>query len=124
MALPPDLIELLAVFAEEKVDYLLIGGQALALHGHPRFTKDADLWLRDDVENLRRAHRPDERRARGKFRRSVEPPRDTDPRSCRLPTRESPGPSGGDMAWPVLSQGLSRLMPFSVGAGCRPLSVV
>lgn len=30
MGLPPDLIELLSVFAEERVDYLLIGGQALA----------------------------------------------------------------------------------------------
>ncbi len=57
MDLPSDLIDLLSAFAEEQVDYLLVDGQAVALHGVPRFTKDADLWLRDTDENLRRAKR-------------------------------------------------------------------
>lgn len=57
MDLPSDLIDLLSAFAEEQVDYLLVGGQAVALHGVPRFTKDADLWLRDTSENLARAKR-------------------------------------------------------------------
>jgi len=52
MALPSDLIDLLAEFDASSVDYLLVGGQAVALHGAPRFTKDADLWLRDTPENL------------------------------------------------------------------------
>jgi hypothetical protein len=52
MALPSDLIDLLAEFADARVEYLLVGGQALALHGRPRFTKDADLWLRDSPVNL------------------------------------------------------------------------
>ena len=55
MALPSDLIDLLAEFAKHRVDYLLVGGQAVALHGSPRFTKDADLWLRDTADNLARA---------------------------------------------------------------------
>lgn len=55
MDLPSDLIDLLAEFAEANVEFLLVGGQALALHGHPRFTKDADIWLRDTPENLARA---------------------------------------------------------------------
>lgn len=55
MDLPSDLTDLLAEFADAKVEYLLVGGQALALHGHPRFTKDSDLWLRDTPENLGRA---------------------------------------------------------------------
>lgn len=55
MPLPSDLIDLLAEFASAKVDYLVVGGQALALHGHPRFTKDADLWLRNTPDNLARA---------------------------------------------------------------------
>lgn len=54
MALPSDLIDLLAEFDGAEVEYLLVGGQALALHGRPRFTKDADLWLRDTSENLGR----------------------------------------------------------------------
>lgn len=52
MALPSDLIDLLAEFAASGVEYLLVGGQALALHGCPRFTKDSDLWLRDQPDNL------------------------------------------------------------------------
>jgi len=52
--LPSDLIDLLAVFADSEVEYLLVGGQALALHGLPRFTMDADLWLRDTADNLSR----------------------------------------------------------------------
>src|SRR5438067_1340055 len=55
MDLPSDLIDLLAEFASAGVEYLLVGGQALALHGHPRFTQAADLWLRDTPENLIRA---------------------------------------------------------------------
>ncbi len=57
MDLPSDLIDLLSAFADEHVDYLLVGGQAVALHGVPRFTNDADLWLRDTTENLERAKR-------------------------------------------------------------------
>lgn len=54
MALPSDLIDLLAEFAAHSVEYVLVGGQAVELHGCPRFTKDADLWLRDTPENLQR----------------------------------------------------------------------
>jgi hypothetical protein len=57
MDLPSDLIDLLSAFADEKVEYLLVGGQAVALHGVPRFTKDADIWLRDSASNLERAQR-------------------------------------------------------------------
>ena len=57
MKLPPDLIDLFGAFADENVEVLLVGGQAVALHGHPRFTKDADLWLRDSAENLAGAGR-------------------------------------------------------------------
>ena len=57
MALPSDLIDLLGEFADARVEYLLVGGQALALHGHPRFTKDADVWLRDTPDNIGRAQR-------------------------------------------------------------------
>jgi len=57
MALPSDLIDLLTEFAVEGVEYLLVGGQAVALHGVPRFTKDADIWLRDAPENLLKVRR-------------------------------------------------------------------
>ncbi len=28
------------------VDYLVVGGYALAAHGHPRYTGDIDFWVR------------------------------------------------------------------------------
>jgi hypothetical protein len=57
MSLFPDLIDLCSAFAAEDVEYLLVGGHAVALHGRPRFTKDADLWVRDTAENLERVGR-------------------------------------------------------------------
>lgn len=57
MDLHPDFRDLLAAFADEKVRYLLIGGYAVAFHGHPRFTKDIDLWIAGDETNLERVQR-------------------------------------------------------------------
>ena len=34
--------------------YLVVGGYAVALHGHPRYTKDIDIWLERDEENAER----------------------------------------------------------------------
>ncbi len=31
--------------------YLVIGGYAVALHGHPRYTKDLDVWVEQSREN-------------------------------------------------------------------------
>ena len=36
------------------VDYLVVGGYALAAHGHPRYTGDIDFWLRPTPDNLTR----------------------------------------------------------------------
>jgi hypothetical protein len=37
---------------QHKVQYLIIGGYAVALHGHPRYTKDLDVWVRATPENI------------------------------------------------------------------------
>lgn len=34
--------------------YLVVGGYAVALHGHPRYTKDIDVWLEASPENAAR----------------------------------------------------------------------
>ncbi len=34
-----------------QVRYLVIGGYAVALHGHPRYTKDMDVWIEMSAEN-------------------------------------------------------------------------
>lgn len=34
-----------------QVKYLLVGGYSVAIHGHPRFTSDMDIWVSSDAEN-------------------------------------------------------------------------
>jgi hypothetical protein len=36
------------------VEYLVVGGYALAAHGHPRYTGDIDFWVRLDPANVQR----------------------------------------------------------------------
>ena len=33
------------------VQYLVVGGYAVALHGYPRYTKDIDIWVKLSPEN-------------------------------------------------------------------------
>lgn len=44
-----------AALYRAEVRYLVVGGVALVLHGHPRFTADLDLVLALDAENVRAA---------------------------------------------------------------------
>lgn len=46
-----DWIELCELLNAHRVEYLLVGGQAVIAHGYPRLTKDMDLWLRPTIEN-------------------------------------------------------------------------
>ncbi len=46
-----DFKELLKIFAEKKVKYLIIGGYAVAKHAEPRYTKDLDIWIGNSTEN-------------------------------------------------------------------------
>lgn len=48
---------LFRAFAAEKVRYALFGGLAVAAQGLARATKDVDLFLDDDAENVRAAVR-------------------------------------------------------------------
>jgi hypothetical protein len=38
----------------EKVQYLLVGGFAMAFHGYVRATHDLDLWIKEEPENIGR----------------------------------------------------------------------
>lgn len=49
--------ELFAALAAEGVDYVLVGGVAVNLHGIVRATEDADLFVRPDAENVARLRR-------------------------------------------------------------------
>jgi hypothetical protein len=46
-----DFLELLKLLNEEKVEYLIVGGYAVAAHGHPRFTRDLDIWVNPTIQN-------------------------------------------------------------------------
>ena len=54
MDLPKDFSELLESFNANGVEYLLVGGYALAHHGAPRYTGDLDLFVHANPENARR----------------------------------------------------------------------
>ena len=54
MEIQRDFKELLELFNGHNVEYLVVGGYALAFHGAPRFTGDIDLLVRPDRENARR----------------------------------------------------------------------
>ncbi|MFI5205397.1 MAG: nucleotidyltransferase, partial [Candidatus Paceibacterales bacterium] len=38
----------------EKVEYVLVGGYAVILHGYPRTTGDMDVWVNPTKENYKR----------------------------------------------------------------------
>lgn len=56
--LDPDFFEFLECCAAHDVRFLIVGGWAMALHGHPRATKDFDVWVwleRTNAERVVRA---------------------------------------------------------------------
>jgi hypothetical protein len=54
MEVQPDFRDLLALLNEHKVEYLIVGGYALAFHGAPRFTGDLDILVCPEAENASR----------------------------------------------------------------------
>ncbi len=54
MEVQPDFRNLLALFNKNNVDYVIVGGYALAFHGVPRYTGDLDILVKADGENAAR----------------------------------------------------------------------
>jgi len=46
-----DFKEFIQSLNDNQVHYLVIGGYAVALHGHPRYTKDIDIWIEMSQDN-------------------------------------------------------------------------
>jgi hypothetical protein len=46
-----DFKEFIQLLNNNQVNYLVIGGYAVAIHGHPRYTKDIDIWIEISEEN-------------------------------------------------------------------------
>lgn len=54
MIVDPDFREFIQSLNNNQVKYLIIGGYAVAFHGHPRYTKDLDVWIELSEENASR----------------------------------------------------------------------
>ncbi len=54
MEVQPEYKELLKLFGENNIEYLIVGGYAIAFHGAPRFTGDMDLFTNPTGENAAR----------------------------------------------------------------------
>ncbi len=52
-----DFEDILELFAQHQVRYLIVGGLAFIFHAKPRYTKDIDLWVDPDPDNVDRANR-------------------------------------------------------------------
>jgi predicted nucleotidyltransferase len=46
-----DFTDLLKLFSDKNVKYLIIGGYAFIQYAEPRYTKDLDLWISTDPTN-------------------------------------------------------------------------
>jgi hypothetical protein len=52
--LTSDFKEFAELLNSNGVEYLVVGGYALAAYGHPRYTGDLDFWVRADAANADR----------------------------------------------------------------------
>lgn len=52
--LTSDFKEFAALLNANHVEYLIVGGYALAAYGYPRYTGDLDFWVGTDPENAQR----------------------------------------------------------------------
>ena len=52
-----DFEDMLLLLEKNRVRYLIIGGLAFIYHAKPRYTKDMDLWIDPDLENVKRANK-------------------------------------------------------------------
>ena len=54
--LPADFQDLLIELADAGADFVVVGGYAVAFHGHPRATKDIDILVRPEPANATRVY--------------------------------------------------------------------
>ncbi len=52
--LSQDFKEFIASLNSNQVRYLVVGGYAVAVHGHPRYTKNIDIWIENTPENAQK----------------------------------------------------------------------
>ena len=57
MSAQPHFEEFLRLLEANRVDYMIVGGYAVAYHGFPRFTGDIDVFYDDSSANIKRLHK-------------------------------------------------------------------
>jgi hypothetical protein len=51
MTLEPDFEDFISLLTKYHVEYLIVGGYAMAFHGRPRYTGDLDIWINISESN-------------------------------------------------------------------------
>jgi hypothetical protein len=46
-----DFKEFVELLIKNEVEYMIVGGYAVGIHGYPRYTGDLDIWLHNTPEN-------------------------------------------------------------------------
>jgi predicted nucleotidyltransferase len=54
--IPDDFRDLLVELVDAGARFLVVGGYAVAVHGHPRATKDIDVWVEPTTANAGRVY--------------------------------------------------------------------
>jgi hypothetical protein len=54
--IPDDFRDLLVELVDAGARFLVVGGYAVAVHGHPRATKDIDVWVEPSATNATRVY--------------------------------------------------------------------
>jgi len=54
--IPDDFRDVLVELVDAGARFLVVGGYAVAVHGHPRATKDIDVWVEPTRDNARRVY--------------------------------------------------------------------
>ena len=50
----PEILSFFRNLEKHNVKFILVGGFAMAFHGHVRATHDLDIWLKDSPDNIKR----------------------------------------------------------------------
>jgi len=52
--LAKDFREFVELLIKHRVEYIIVGGYAVGIHGYPRYTGDLDVWLNPSKSNAER----------------------------------------------------------------------
>ena len=50
----PDFKEFVQLLIQNQVEYLIVGGYAVSIHGYPRYTGDLDIWINSTNGNAKK----------------------------------------------------------------------